>query len=154
LIEVAGRSSAGHHLSMFFQPQGTPPRQALSMLARSHYANELADPGSSFGTLAARFEASLAIGAPVQGYDLGPFLRSLRASAGSSPPPPGSDEAAIDALCEMGGRRGALGPSDDPPAFLRLAERGFGAVPSLIAHLGDERLTHTVRMGFNNFPTY
>jgi hypothetical protein len=54
----------------------------------------------------------------------------------------------------MGGKLGRRSSSEPPPAFLRIAERGFDAVPALIAHLGDDRITHTVRVGFDNFPTY
>ena len=40
------------------------------------------------------------------------------------------------------------------PRYTRLAQMGFAAVPALIEHLDDDRLTRSVKQGFNNFPTW
>ncbi len=48
-----------------YQDPGTPPRKALAVLARSHYANELLQPGADSAAVARRFEASLIFGGPI-----------------------------------------------------------------------------------------
>jgi hypothetical protein len=154
LLELATKTSAGHSYSHFFQPAGTPPRQALAMLARAHFANELTEPTSDWRSIATRFEASLAIGAPARKTDFGPFLRSLHATLDAPRAPAGSIEAKIDALCEMGGETRQFRRLDETSAFTQLVELGFDAVPALIEHIEDERLTRTVRLVFNNQPTY
>lgn len=72
-------------------------------------------------------------------------LRPPRARAGTV-------EALIDGLTESPKGQGSLlTPSGPPDAYDRLVERGFDAVPALIAHLGDERLTRAgVLAGVNN----
>ena len=152
LLEIAQKTGAGHHFSFFFQPPETPHRQALATLARAHFANELTRPGSDWRSIATRFEASLALGGPIRG-DLSPFLRSLRATLEHPKAPAGSIEEKIDALCQMSGSTG-LHRRDEPPEYLRIVELGFDAVPALIEHLADERLTRTVHVGFDNFATY
>jgi hypothetical protein len=61
---------------------------------------------------------------------------------------PGTVEALIDGLIEVTKTdRTAFGTEmmkDTHPAYLTLARRGFDAVPDLIAHLNDERLTRAV----------
>ena len=39
-------------------------------------------------------------------------------------------------------------------AYERLARLGFKAVPDLLRHLDDNRLTRSVMLGFHNFPTW
>jgi hypothetical protein len=153
LYDLARRTEAGHHNSFFYEPAGAPPRRSLAMLARAHFANELAEPGSDWRSIVSRFEASVAMGPPALG-DLGSFVRSIRATIEHRPAAPGSVEAKIDALCEMGGTIRGFGSAHEPPAFLRIVELGFDAVPALLAHLDDERLTRTLRVGLDNFPTF
>ncbi|MBX9626033.1 MAG: hypothetical protein K2X82_19710 [Gemmataceae bacterium] len=68
--------------------------------------------------------------------------------------PAGTIEALIDGLTEY--RDDPYGPPD--PAgkepYWRLAERGFDAVPALIAHLRDDRTSRAIFPGFNNFRPY
>jgi hypothetical protein len=39
-------------------------------------------------------------------------------------------------------------------AYWRIAEKGFDAVPALIAAIGDDRLTRSMMVGFNNFRSW
>jgi hypothetical protein len=120
-------------------------KASLAMLARNHYANELMRRGSDWRAIAAGLEAYLAMGAPAQ-PDLRPFLHSLRATLDHPPSAPGSAEAKIDALCDMGNPKTSDG--HDAPALLRVVELGFEAVPALFDHVTDERLTRTMGFGF------
>jgi hypothetical protein len=65
------------------------------------------------------------------------LLRSLELSVVPSRSAPGSDDALIDQFIE-GQKRGSPEWTD---AYRALARRGFDAIPALIAHLGDDRLT-------------
>ena len=56
----------------------------------------------------------------------------------------------IDDLTEMCKRAGDMTKAD--PRLHRLAHMGFAAVPALIEHLDDDRLTRSISQGFNNFP--
>jgi hypothetical protein len=68
---------------------------------------------------------------------------------------PGSAEAIIDELADFSGGKKPDGLRADPAtATDRLLALYFEAVPSLIDHLDDERLTHHVTSGFNNSPTW
>jgi hypothetical protein len=69
------------------------------------------------------------------------LLRSLDLALVPARSVPGSDDALIDALVEE--RHSWLRHA---PAFRALARRGFAAVPALIAHLGDDRVTRS-RLG-------
>ena len=70
---------------------------------------------------------------------------------------PGTVEALIDALIDV--THTDLSetwprPEETHPAYAKVARLGFDAVPALIAHLGDERLTRVYKIGFNNFRGY
>jgi hypothetical protein len=60
---------------------------------------------------------------------------------------PGSDEALIDELIE----KGTFGQLCDSSAYKALAFRGFDALPAMIAHLGDDRLTRYPANGGGGF---
>jgi len=92
-------------------------------------------------------------GGAVSMPDFGPFLRSLERSLTSSTAPAGSIDALVDDLVDMTAPNPIFMERPPDPRYDRLAERGFDAVPALIAHLDDDRLTRSVKFGFNNSPT-
>jgi hypothetical protein len=71
------------------------------------------------------------------------LVRSLERALVPSRATPGSDDALIDAMIEARAEAGTLHP-ERSPAYRALARRGFDAIPALIAHLGDDRLTRTI----------
>jgi WD40 repeat protein len=80
------------------------------------------------------------------------LVRSLELGLVPSKAKPGSLEAMVDDLIEV--HAGPLGggfAKDEDPRYQKLARRGFEIVPTLIAHLDDERLTKYYHAGFNNF---
>lgn len=141
LLDLASRTRVTHPMvSCFIERPGKPSRQSLAVLARAHFANELIGPGRDWATVAPRFEAALAFGAPTE-CDMTPFLRSLKLALAHPRAAPGTIEAKIDALAD---KPAPYGREYQYPAFLAIAEMGFDAVPTLLEHLGDERLTRTV----------
>jgi hypothetical protein len=80
------------------------------------------------------------------------LLRSLDLTLRPSRARAGTVEALIDGLIES--QKDTLSlrmPAGPPDAYDRLVERGFDAVPALIAHLSDERLTRAgILVGVNN----
>jgi hypothetical protein len=67
---------------------------------------------------------------------------------------PGSVEALIDAVVDYHADTGTIGVFEPRDAYWRIAEKGFDAVPALIAALTDDRLTRSMMVGFNNFPSW
>jgi hypothetical protein len=82
------------------------------------------------------------------------LLKSLDLALVPSKAKPGSMEALIDDLVNVDLRYGSFNIDDnDDPRLLKITLLGFDAVPALIDHLDDERLTRSVQMGMMNSPT-
>jgi hypothetical protein len=80
------------------------------------------------------------------------LLASLEAALVQGKAKPGTVEWLIDDLTEVCNTDRRHDEAD--PRYTRLARMGFAAVPALIEHLDDDRLTRSVKRGFNNFPTW
>ncbi|MCE9561931.1 MAG: hypothetical protein K8U57_07740 [Planctomycetes bacterium] len=78
------------------------------------------------------------------------IVRSLELSLKPSKALPGSDEALIDDLIEI---KGAEHEWDEgfrrDPRYLAIVSRGFAAIPALLGHLEDERLSRVWYFGGN-----
>jgi hypothetical protein len=82
------------------------------------------------------------------------LINSLELSLVPTRAEPGSVEALIDALVDYNTDTYPFSPPEHGEAYWRIVERGFEAVPALIEHLGDDRLTRATMHGFNNFPSW
>ena len=82
------------------------------------------------------------------------LLKSLDLALVPSKAKPGSLEALIDDLVDYAANTGTLGSYPREDRYWRIAELGFDAVPALIDHLDDDRLTRAMMKGFNNFPSW
>jgi hypothetical protein len=145
------KQHSGHRFGAFYQPANLPNRTAVAYLAWAHSGNELAKPDTDRTKTAKRMKAVLAAEPRLNNEVNQALLKSLEAALVPSTAKPGMVEKLIDDLIDMCnvGRR-----HDEPdPRYLRLARLGFTAVPALIEHLDDDRLTRSVVQGFNNFPT-
>ena len=126
------------------------PKDALSLservwfLALQHYRNELTSPTVSRPSVLLNLD-KLMRAHPATRTDYTTSLRaSLLATIGSKPAAVGSIEGEIDRLVNerMPSTRNLLqGPRKDSSNYNKLARRGFEAVPTLISHFGDPRLT-------------
>jgi hypothetical protein len=108
----------------------------LAYDAWEHWLAELAD-GRTPLPLCAKYlhRAFPRTGIDDESGECAALLRSLDLAAVPTHSAPGSDDALIDALIEERDR-----PDESEP-YQALARRGFEAVPALVAHLGDDRLT-------------
>ncbi len=156
LLAASLQQGAGHSRSGFHQPAGQSPKVALANLAWAHWANEIIKPGSDRSVVAQRIKLLLDANPHLSNHANRYLLHSLEAALQPSTAQPNSIEALIDNLVNSTYCRGhLLGRQREPDArYLRLLEKGFDAVPSLIEHLEDNRLTRGLSIGFNNFPTY
>jgi hypothetical protein len=84
------------------------------------------------------------------------LIKSLDLALLPSKSKPGSIDALIDKLVDFRGRSGMMrkGFDDRDDSYISIAKLGFEAVPALIEHLDDERLTRGLMQGFNNFQTF
>jgi hypothetical protein len=79
------------------------------------------------------------------------LVRSLDLALVPGEGKPGTVGALIDALVDYHSDAGTLGLFEPGDRFWRIAELGFEAVPALLGHLSDDRLTPAKMIGFNNF---
>lgn len=128
-----------------------------STLAKEAWHYWLAELGKS-GTDRARIAKFMKVVLAARPMDFEEYhkkqVERLELALVPSKAPQGSIESLIDGLVEV--TRTDLGhPPERPnPHYLNLLHRGFEAVPQLIEHLNDERLTRARKEGFNNFHGY
>jgi hypothetical protein len=142
----------GHHFGAFYQPADLPNRTAVAYLAWTYTGNELVKPDTDRSKTAKRMNALFAAEHRLNTKVNRALLKSLEAALIPSTAKPGTVERMIDDLTDMSncGRR----DDEAEPHYTRVAKMGFAAVPALIAHLDDDRLTRSIRGGFNNLPTW
>ncbi len=146
LLAHSVEQGAGLSAWLFRRPDSRTPRAALVYLAWTHWANELARPGTDRAVIARQMKALLAAEPALDTEESRALLKSLEAALRPSRARPGSAEALIDRLVDLCmARQSWAVPEGD---YWLLAERGFEAVPALLEHLDDERLTRTVREGY------
>lgn len=155
LIEKGLKESYGHQFSAFYQPENLEPKTALAMAAWAYWGNQLIEPDSDRKLIAERMKSLINEESKLNIEYNRNIIESLEAALVPSEAKPGTIEALIDELVEMCTSTGALMTQKDYDAkYLKLAELGFKAIPDLIEHLDDKRLTRSVTIGFNNFPSY
>lgn len=136
----------------FYQPPDLPNRTAAAYLAWAHYGNELVKPDTDRALIARHIQRLLSAEPRLNNPLNRGILKSLEAALVPSTAAPGSIERLVDDLTETCNTGPYYGEHD--PYYFRVVERGFDAVPALIEYLDDNRLTRSIRLGFNNFPTW
>jgi hypothetical protein len=126
-----------------------PPKVALGLFALAYSAEELLDSESDRARIVRRFRKVLDDQPDLATYERKTFLRSLEASLEPRHAKPGSVEALIDELVNVthdaNRKRGDAGDEH----YQRVATLGFSAVPALMEHLDDNRMTRTIK-GFDH----
>lgn len=128
----------------------------LTGLAWNHWMSEMLRPGSDWSMIASRLESLLQTKPFLVNPPRQALLASMKAALVPSHSQPGSLDALIDKLVFVSGGWGALHlkPPEAEKVYDEITAYGFEAVPVLIRHLDDKRLTHSVivgYLGFNNF---
>ena len=152
LWKAGVQKDTGHRFGAFYQPANLPNRTAVAYLAWAYSGNELVRPDTDRAKTARRMKALLAAEPRLDTEGHRALLRSYDAALVPGKAKPGTVERLIDDLTETGNT--ARKQDERDPPYSRLAQMGFAAVPALIEHLGDERLTPGVKEGFNNFPSW
>jgi hypothetical protein len=124
-----------------------PLRPSLAHMVWKHWENELVKPDTDRAMIAERMKALLASEPSFTEWDRELFA-SLQATLIPGRAEPGSIEAMIDDLVNLP-KEGGLGVPRHP-ALVKLDQLGFEAVPALIAHWDDRRLTRCVGGLVNN----
>jgi hypothetical protein len=127
---------------------------SLAITAWSHWLNELMKPESDWAHIHGEMQKITTTFPELNAGLREKIMVSLAAAVKPRQAPVGDIEVAIDELARSSdeahapahvGRRIA--------AYEKILLFGFEAVPALIEHLEDDRLTRSIMVGFNNFPS-
>ena len=155
LLRLQADSGYGHPQSIFYQPAGLAPDTALRYIAWTHWCNQLADAGSDRIVLHKRMSELLRDEPSLRTPERMAFLDSLAAALVPSKAPAGSAERLVDDLVEVDalyfGRQAAVGL---PAPLAELTQRGGDALPMLLAHLEDRRLTRSLVRPWDGSASY
>ena len=174
LWDLSIRQSSGHERSPWHLPPNQPPKEAVATTAWVHYMNQLMEPDTDRRVIEGRMKLLISREPTLDNEANRKLLSCLKATFVPSRAKPGTPEALIDALVEMRGQISLVWEIadddgawhflelpdrlDSPPrwwvAWRHLIELGFDAMPALIDHLDDVRLTRTYDAGFNDFPPH
>jgi hypothetical protein len=113
-------------------------RASVAHMAWKHWENSLVDPDTDRAEIAERMTALLVAEPSFTDWDR-PVLAALEATLKPSNAKPGTIEAMIDDLVNVSNIYGDSRPAD--PRILKLEQLGFEAVPALIEHWDDPRLS-------------
>jgi hypothetical protein len=135
-----GPSDFGHERSL---------NEAVAYLAWSYWARQLLDSNSDRVRITKRIQGILEDEPRLRTKKRLCFARSLEATFKPSKAKAGSASALIDDLINIGGK---WSNGREEPRSKRLADLGFDAVPALIEHLDDPRLTRGIKTTNSQWP--
>src|SRR5262249_470140 len=141
----------GSGFGAFYQPPNLANATAVAYVGWAYSGNELVKPDTDRARTARRMKALLRAEPMLNTEGNRGLLKCLEAALVPSKARPGTVERLIDDLTEM--CNVARRQDKAEPRYSRLARMGFAAVPALIEHLDDERLTRSIKQGFNKTPT-
>ncbi len=152
LLEVSLEADFLHHFPYKDVGDEIAPKTRLAFLAWAHQVNELLLIETDRRTVLRRLRALIKAEPRLDVEGNHSLISSLEAALVPSKAQPGSIEALIDSLIDL--KHFALW-DELPPELLKLVDLGFEAVPDLIAHLDDRRLTgYREQSGISSFPAY
>ena len=128
-----------------------PPREGLAGLAWSYWTGRIVKTGTERGPIADHLQMLIALDPTLNNPNNADLLRSLKKTLVPSTAKPGSIDAAIDQLIDDDQASWFPLPIGDLDSkCMAIGMFGFQAVPALIAHLDDDRLTRSLAMEFIN----
>jgi hypothetical protein len=131
-----------------------PPHQALLHAAWFYWESQLTRPRIDRAPIAKRLKELIGKDKDLDTEPNRALLKSLELALVPSKAKPGSIEALIDGLVDYTANTGTIPFFEPEDQYWRIAELGFDAVPALLEHLDDDRLTRGMMQGFNNFPSW
>ena len=137
--------------SVAFGPPDLPVKDRVAYLGWAYWCDRLTEPDCDRSEAARRMEFLMGC-EPALRADEGKvaLLNSLKAALRPSHATPGSIESEIDHLVELSGEPvGGQDIFDGDREYAHLALRGFAAVPDLLKHVADDRLTRAFVGGIN-----
>lgn len=124
----------------------------VAQLAWAHYGYQLLQPASDLALIHRQLQRILLAHSSLDCKEKRELLNSIRSAVVVPKAARGSDEALIDDLIELSETAHRNDSTD--VRFSKLVHRGFAAVPTLIQHLDDDRITRSVSGAFHNFPAW
>jgi hypothetical protein len=141
-------------------PKAASPKSAVHALAWRYWNFKIDEPKSDWTKAAKQLRRLIEADSSLDTESHRYLLKSLEAAVKRSKAKPGSIDALVDELIDLRFPLFSDPFSSDGYSYrenaryMTLAERSFEAVPALIEHLDDDRLTRCWMHGFNNFPSY
>lgn len=155
LLEKSLKSDAGHPHSPLRIKEGQSADLMLAQSCLAAATNSITSPNPDFKTIKRQIETLVADRPTLKSKTTDWLLTALTASVNHPKAKPDSLEALIDDYLLSGKTHGAMSFGDKPhPSRKELVLRGFKAIPTLIKHLDDKRMTNHLMQGFNNFSSY
>lgn len=150
-----GWDKLAHHLLEQSQKGATTSvRKQLIQLAWHYWLERVTHPKGDRAPVARRVHDLIRKDKELDTDHHRVLLKSLDLALVPSKAKPGSIEALIDGLVDYSADTGTIGVFERQDSYWRIAQLGFDAVPTLIDHLDDDRLTRSMMTGFNNFPSW
>ena len=139
-------------------PEGASMETRVAFLAMQHWRNEVVQPDSDRAAVAAHIRQVFAREPKVANAEDRAILKRLEVTVSGRYKGADVDERLIDAFCDLTVDRfpeDLPGPQSESPCdpLLAVVRRGFDAVPALLRHVGDERLTRAVHPACMRMPT-
>lgn len=145
LLSSQSNRSYGRPQSVFHQSTGLTPAQALRYVAWTHWGNQLADESSDRSVALRRMSELIRLEPGLNTPARRALVDSLAAALKPHPAARGSDEDLVNQLVELNALYFDRQPAVGLPAPLaELAQRGWEAMPTLLAHSDDRRLTRSI----------
>ncbi len=145
---------ATHLLERSHKKCKQPLRNPLLPLAWSYWEDHLTTPKIDRAPIAKRLKELIRQDKELDTESNRALLRSLDLALVPSKAKPGSIQAMIDDLVDYDADTGTMGFFRREDRYWRIARLGFDAVPALIEHLDDDRLTRARMIGFHNFGSW
>ncbi len=157
LWDLSIREESGHLRSVLYLTANSPAKPALAVTAWAHYANQLVRRDTDRKVILKQMKVLIAREPKLDVDDNRGLLKCLEATIVPSAAKAGTPQALIDGLVDLHGSTSVFSFMDqmrESPARARLVEMGFEAVPVLIEHLDDPRLTRSYTAGFGNMTAH
>ena len=153
ILEQPFWGNAVNFNSTLYQPANLSAKTALAKLAWAHWENELIRPGTDRLEIYKRMKTLHKENPDFGESYLGSLLESLEQTVAPKKSAPGSVEALIDDLTELSTLTRSRSDKPDEKV-VRILALGFDAIPALMAHADDIRLTRTYTPGVMRMPTH